>query len=259
MKKGIRILAAVLVVMTLAVSVYAEKFTPSVEQKGAPAIAVFKDGNQNDVVAMIHDGAKKDVAGVPTGKLTVTPYADAKKAGPEVEKMLVAAYKQVAEAENLSGLSKELPAVLAQVKEKLGLKDLKVENLVVRDLFDISLDSELKEEYLKEGNTISVTFQLNMKPSEALLVLHNYEADKWETIADDRVERHENGDVTVTFDSLSPVAFVVDGTPYGVQPEAPASNNNTTIMIVAAVIIVVGIVGVVVVLNTKKNKKAKVG
>ena len=61
-----------------------------------------------------------------------------------------------------------------------------------------------------EGNTITIRFKVDLDPDKYLAVLHNYTGDKWEVISEDRVIRHENGDVSVTFDSLSPVAFVVN-------------------------------------------------
>ena len=255
MKKSIRILAAILVVAAMSVSVFAENFTPSVEQKGAPDVVVTKDSNQNDVVAIIHDGSDKEVYGVPAGKLIVTPYAQAKEASPEIEKMLTDAYQQIKQTKTLANLTAELNDAVAKLKEEMGIKELKVENLVVRDLVDVSLDSELKAQYLKDGNTISVTFDLGMKADEPLLVLHNYEADKWEVIANDCVVRHDNGNVTITFDSLSPVAFVVDGTVYGAQTEqGPATGDtNNAAMWIGAIVLAAGVAGVVVILMTKKK------
>lgn len=256
MKKTIRVLAAVLVVAAMSVSVCAENFTPSVEQKGAPSVVTVKDSNQNDVVALIQDESQNEVYGVPAGKLIVTPFAEAEKAGAEIEKMLTDAYKQITEAKTLGDLTTDLNDAVAKLKEEMGIKELKVEDLVVRDLIDVSLDAELKAQYLKDGNTISVTFDLGMKADEPLLVLHNYEADKWEVIANDHVVRHENGNVTVTFDSLSPVAFVVDGDVYGAQAEeAPATGDtNNAAMWIGVLVIAAGLAGVVVVLMSRKKK-----
>ena len=55
-------------------------------------------------------------------------------------------------------------------------------------------------------------FDLGLAPSATLIVLHNYEGSNWEIIPDDRVVQNADGTVDVTFDSLSPIAFVVDST-----------------------------------------------
>ena len=68
-------------------------------------------------------------------------------------------------------------------------------------------------EYLaQEGNNITLRFDVGVAPSATLIVLHNYEGSNWEIIPDDRVVQNADGTVDVTFDSLSPIAFVVDST-----------------------------------------------
>ncbi|MDR2042759.1 MAG: LPXTG cell wall anchor domain-containing protein [Clostridium sp.] len=53
---------------------------------------------------------------------------------------------------------------------------------------------------------VTITFNLNnIRAGDNILVLHQVKAGQWENITPDRVG---NGTVTVTFSSLSPVAFV---------------------------------------------------
>ena len=70
---------------------------------------------------------------------------------------------------------------------------------------------------------MTVRFALNLQPDALLMVLHNYSGSQWEVISNDLVTRHEDGDVSVTFHSLSPVAFVVDGAQITIDPNAPTS------------------------------------
>ena len=285
MKKNMtRVFAAVLAVMMLALPAFAEQFTPSVEQKGAPGISAVTDSKGEQVAAVINEKDGKEVAGVPVADLVVTPMAEASKAAPEVKEMLENAFKQISEAKSLAELSPEIADVLAQVKS-----DAKVEDLVVRDLVDVSLSEEMMAVLKESGNSITLTFQLGLKEGETLLVLHNFEGDKWETIPADKVVRQDNGDVTVTFDSLSPVAFVVNAKEYGAagqtqttEPtettpateatdaaevteapevtevpeatEAPAAQGGSNTGMIVAIVVVAAVV-VVLLLVSKKNKK----
>ena len=65
---------------------------------------------------------------------------------------------------------------------------------------------------IRDSNNITLRFDVGVAPSATLIVLHNYEGSNWEIIPDDRVVQNADGTVDVTFDSLSPIAFVVDST-----------------------------------------------
>lgn len=280
MKKTIRVLAAVLVMVMLSATVYADKFIPSAEQTGTLEIVPVQNEKGENADAVITDSSSKVVKSVPTGNLEITPLADAQKEGsqvsPEIKKNLNNAYDQIQKSKTLADLAPEI---------KNALKDtgIKVEDLVVRDLVDISLSEEYAETLKQEGNKITITFKLGLKPDEMLLVLHNYEADKWEMIPADRVVILKDGSARVTFDSLSPVAFVVGTaapveeteaptvapteapteaptqavTEETVTEPAPAEDDNGSaigwIIGIAAVVIVVIVVAVI----TSKNKNKK--
>ena len=108
-------------------------------------------------------------------------------------------------------------------------------------------------EYLaQEGNRITIRFALNIAPTATLLVLHNYEGSNWEIIPDDRVVRNADGSVDVTFDSLSPVAFVVDKTETDTTistdvnaPTSPQTGDESGFPVAGAGLIVLGCAAVV--------------
>ncbi len=247
MKRRNRVVAFVLAVMLFTVTAYAEKFTPSVQQKGAPEIVMVNDQNGNEVVAIIKDASGKEVAGVSAANLQITPVSDAAKASAEIREMLENAYKQITDSDSLKALIPNLPDVLKEMKW-----DIPAEALVVRDLFDVSLVGESKDLLAQEGNTITVRFKLGLTSEEQMLTLHNFESDKWEAIYGAKVERHDNGDVSVTFDSLSPVAFAVKNDSY-VAPAESGSNG----MMIGAIVVVAVVAGIVVVLLVKNNKNKK--
>ena len=123
MKKAIQFICVLLVVAMLAIPVSAAGFTPSVEQKGAPA------------------AAEKDVK--------VTALVDLAKAPAEVQKVVKEAQKSIADAKSVV---KAAPAVAEALKETKST--VKAENLVVRDLFYVALDKDLAE-----GEEKVVTFK----------------------------------------------------------------------------------------------------
>ena len=246
MKKSIRILAVVLVVLVMSTNVFADNFTPSVEQKGSPEIVTTTDNDGKEIAAVISDAKDDLVTNVPTGDVVLTSVANAAAATtPDaVKAALQAAQTQIKNAADVSAL---LSAADAEALKKAN-------NPVVRDLIDITLTGDYADKLAVEGNTITITFKLGLASDAFLAVLHNYEADKWEKIADENVKVLANGAVEVTFDSLSPVAFVVEN-PQGGNNNAPsATSNNYVLYALIAAAVVVVIVIIVLVASRKKSK-----
>lgn len=254
MKKAIRILAVVLAVFMLSTTVLADNFTPSVEQKESPDVVITTDSKGEEVAAIITDSKGEEVVGVPVGEVIVTSVAGANKASEEIKEALQSAQEQIKEAAKIEDLIPEQKEELTKAATDAGLK---VENLVVRDLIDVTLTGNYKDHLATEGNTITITFKLGIGADEFLKVLHNYEGDKWEMIANDRVKIMDNGDVAVTFDSLSPVAFVVDKAEHTGVAEEPTTPWIVYVLIAAAVVVVVVIVVLVVARKKKPAEAAK--
>lgn len=237
MKKIALFLSAAMTLTLLVAPAAAAGTSASVERKEAPQVVAVQDKAGQQVAGLIHDAEGNEVSGVPAGDLTVTPVSKADQASETISKALSQAYDQIQAANSLADLAPALEQVLPDYD-----KDVKVADLVVRDLFDVSLSGD----YLAEaGNTITIRFDLKLNPNELLLVLHNYSGSDWEVIAKDRVVRNADGSVDVTFDSLSPVAFVVDGASVTVDPNAPASpqtgdNSVETAMVLLGVAVVAG-------------------
>lgn len=227
MKKNVfRIFALTLTVIMLAVPVLAA--TPSVTQSGTTIVpSVTQNGTaivpsatqkgtaivpsaakENTAIAegslVIVDKDNKTVKEVPADALTLVSFVDRAKADADVAKTLEAAYKQLTEAKSLADVAPDFADALKETD-----KDLKAEDMTVLDLVDIVLKDEFAKILNEEGNRMALTFKMNIEKDETMLVLHNFEADKWETIYGEDVTVNDNGTVTVVFESLSPVAFVV--------------------------------------------------
>jgi len=210
-------LVAIAMVAAMAVPAFAADFTSSVTGKSAPETVTTTNSSGETVAAIIYDANGKEVASIPVGSLTVTPVSEVKTANASVSKQLTAAYEQL----QTTSLDSIAPALTDAVKTYSP--QMTVEDLVVRDLFDVSLDNSAKEQLAKNGNAIKIQFALNLPSDALLLVLHNTEGTAWELIADNKVVRNSDGSVTVEFDSLSPIAFLTDGGSLATDPNAPTS------------------------------------
>ena len=210
MKKFAMFLSVLLIAVTLAAPVSAAvNFNPSVEQKPAPTVDPITDSNGNQVSAIIRDQNGEEVHGVSidSGELIVTPISQASQAAQAISEMLSNAYEQIQQANTIADLVPTIGDFLQTIGSAAQVADL-----VVRDVFDVSLTGTAAEYLAQEGNNITLRFDLGLAPSATLIVLHNYEGSNWEIIPDDRVVQNADGTVDVTFDSLSPIAFVVDST-----------------------------------------------
>jgi len=97
-----------------------------------------------------------------------------------------------------------LKAVSAETVEsaKESAKKLVSSNATVLKLVDVSLPTSFEK--------ATITFDITgVKAGQKVTVLHQKSDGTWEVISDSKVE---DGKVTATFTSLSPVAFVVEGT-----------------------------------------------
>ena len=108
--------------------------------------------------------------------------------------------------------------LLLDVYKKLNSGEMKlpIENdkYVIRELVDVSfksgscIASHDHEEWLKKDNTsVTVDFKLGVKSSAKVLVLV-YVDNKW--VPAEKVTNRGNGNVTVVFEEICPVAFCVD-------------------------------------------------
>ncbi len=178
MKMGMRLIALVLLMAMLAVDVSAA-VTPSVENKGAPSIeenTIVVDGQEKSVAIIVYDDEGEIADGIEVPNIQVTPYADKETAGETVQQEMGAAYASIADAESLEEAAPVLEKVvekLLELAEEAGVasqEELKVENLVVRDLFHVSLDEEAQRQ-AANGETVGLTFDLGISEDEVVIVM----------------------------------------------------------------------------------------
>lgn len=206
MKTIQRILAALMVIAMLAVPVCAEGFTPSVEQKGAPEVVAAPDAPEGAVV-VVKDAEGNVVAGVAAEEIVVTSVADSENAPEAVKEEMKAAYDSVANAASLSEAVPELDKALEDRKA-----DVKAENLVVRDLVNVTLSEDAAKKLAETGNTLTLGFKMDMKQDDFLMVMCFVDG-QWVILDAEQVEILEDGTVNVTFtERVGTIAFVVEKT-----------------------------------------------
>lgn len=219
MKKVISLIMALLLCASLAISAVAaeNKFTPSVEGKDHPPIVDVKDEDGKPAVGIV-TGDVKDYVGKDC--LLFTSVAEAMK-----------------KKDKLETFDKEAHDLLLEVYEQLcsgkmkipfGNFDLKPENMVIRDLFDVSWlcvewsdlsdhpERKNHEEIVApEGTVLTLEFDLGVKPQDKVHVFtykhHDFdEAGErtWEEIVD--VVNNGDGTVTCTFEHLCVVAVCIE-------------------------------------------------
>ena len=243
MKKIVGLLFAGILAWSISAPALALEFTPSVENKLAPDVITQTDSSGNEIVAIIYDDDGNELVGVPEGSVVITPVSLAAEASSEVAEALASAYEQLVSVSSLSDLSSDLEAAVAEYSA-----DLTVDDLVVRDLFDVDVTGIYAEYLSQDGTSITLRFNLSTDAEFLVAVLHNVEGNTWETVS---FTRNDDYTADVTFYSLSPVAFLFDAGTLSVDPDAPDSPQTGEPVSYAAwfavggVAIVIAVTGVV--------------
>jgi len=238
--KALRYLAAVIVAaMLTTVTVMAAPidFVPSVEKNEVGFPTDKKDEDGNNIVGVITDSEGKEIEKINDLEMKITQIGDKSEGNEEIQNKLDNAKNQ---------LQKTPVDNIIPNFEKLW-KDTTdgapVENAAVSYIFDVSLNANIPE-----GAEISFTIKNpGIDPDTYMMVIHNYEDDKWENV---KFTRNSKGDITITTNSLSPFAIIVDNenapSASANSPRSPKTGLENTAWLVAVAAVVLGSTGVVV-------------
>lgn len=230
MKKMISIALVMVLCFALAGSALAD-FTPSVTYKPAPELAeteVADDGcrivgyvsGDGEWVGEVHynnghlyatvEQVHENGCGEGHRCLIMTPLSiaeDDTEIPAASKELLLRVYEQL-QAEGMSVI--DCPDLDAYIKQELG-EDKTVNDLVVRDMFDITVLCQELTDYLEpQGNVVCLDFELGLDPDTFVAVVV-YKNDQWQMI--ENVEILEDGTVTcTTFEHFCPVAILVEDT-----------------------------------------------
>lgn len=142
--------------------------------------------------------------------------------------------------------------------EDIGLE----EGQVIRELVDVSFEYEdcrnqedhnVKDGELKKpGQTISIVFDLGVAEDTDVIV-KVYVDDQWKDA--ESVTNNGDGTVTVVFEDICPVAFIVDGEIYDVPPQTgDAAGELLPLWIGLLVLSAVALVAVIIIAFRKKSR-----
>lgn len=192
MKRILSLMIVVTLCMSLLASyTFASDFVPSIGDKDHPEIVPVG----GDVIGQIVSPDGTVVDDVDTGCLVVTPVSEANSSTEipeEARETLLDVYEQ------LSNGSMELPYD----------NSVNPDDMVIRDLFDLSFLCQEHPEMLENGNTLKLTFDLGVSAGDVVVAMV-YVNGEWI-----EVELINNGDGTVTcfFSEVCPVVFSVKQT-----------------------------------------------
>ena len=218
-RKIIAMFLAALLVVAMGAAAMAAGFTPSVESKPAPEVVSIKGSDGTTYAGIIRDENGNEVIGVPDGALIVTPVSQKDSTSYEkVKERLKRAYETIQSATDLSTLCADLARIAQEYSSSFSVKDL-----VVRDLFDVSVVGTYAQYLDTDGDTITVRFKVSADPQALVGVLFTLDGETWQTIPEDRIIRNSDGTVNIILDAEGVVAFLFDGGKLSVSTDGVTS------------------------------------
>lgn len=191
-------------------------FTPSVSGKPAPSIVPVEGSDGEQYVGYIRNRNGDVEIGIPDENyIIVTSVAERDYiADILTHEHLEWGYESILNVENVGDLvsdsddgtiEAELDATLAE----LGL-DMTHEQLVVKDLFEVTAYGDYLEYLYNEDYYVEVTFDANIDPDKALVVIHSEDSVHWHVHPIEEFAVSEAGTVTLKMYDLGAVAFLVE-------------------------------------------------
>ena len=220
MKKIMVLLLALVLTLAMALPALAATYTPSVEAKDAPEVVTQKDKDGNDCAAIIRDADGKEIASVPFANLVVTPVSQMESTTyANVKARLRAAFNRIKGVSSVRELNSQLESTIKSL-----YPDVSVDDLVVRDLFDVSVIGDYEEYFKTAGNTLTVRFKLTADSALLLAALDSVDGATWRILDDGSITRNGDYTVEITLDRLGVIAFLYDnGELPAANPSAPKS------------------------------------
>lgn len=230
MKKIAVVILAVALAAMMGMSVFADDlFMPSVEAKVAPELGSVTDNEGNTYNALIVDeqgnqtGISTEGEGMVIAIVSIADSTDHAVAA--ISDKLKSAQSQIQNATTLADLSENLGTALTAMISASTVPtaaELTVEDLAVSQLFDVSLVENNAVVDLGESKKLTYTIKTDLTSDDFFVLLHNVNGDEWEIV--ENVVLGEDGTLTVTVNSLSPFALVIEKpADISVDPAGPSS------------------------------------
>lgn len=108
----------------------------------------------------------------------------------------------------------ELPSAEGTIAEALDavLADMNLthDQMIVRDLFEISVYGEYVEYFYNEDNCLEVIFDANIDAADPFAVLCSADSENWSVVPAEDVVVNADGTVTLRLEDMGAIAFLVD-------------------------------------------------
>ncbi len=247
MKKIISLAFALVLVATVLLSVpfsclAAVDFVQSITYKPNPEIVIIDEEDGRFIIGYVRDQNGNIIGIEYLDCIVVTPVSGAEKSDKipdDAKKSLLDEYKKLTDPNyKLSDVEGLDDKIKKETDGKYGADDM-----VIRDLFDISMICDDAEKLNEEGNYIDLKFNLGIGKNEYITAMV-FVNGKWTPIK--KLVNNGDGTVTGTFESLGHVAFLVpsDAPSGNMSPTGDTSIQNNlflwiAVMVVAAVVFVV--------------------
>lgn len=229
MKRIFTLVMAIVLMLTLTLSATAAEFVESVTNKGAPQLVVIDQLNGKDVVGFITDANGEQLSAEFIECLIITSVAEA-ETDPDIpedaKEQLLSLYEELT-ADDMK-LSEVCPALDDIVKEKLG-SDKSADDLVIKDFFDITdICDEIATFLPQHGATLDLTFDIGIGAGEFITAMVYVDGEWVPTV---NTVNNGDGTVTVVFDKICPVAFLVEGSGSNFSTVSPITSDMSDAII----------------------------
>lgn len=194
MKKLVGIAIVVALCLTFAVSAAADMFVPSVTAKPAPGV----DGSLVEVV----NGSGSNAVTFDSYKVEIIPVSarDSAYVSSDVKTALTNAYSV------LSAYDVKLSSVMPALSNVTAAANVNADNMVVKDLFSVSVSDDIVSVLNAQGNKLKVTFdaKININQYAAVMTSVNGEWRPVEFVV------NADGSTTCMLDAAGIVAILVE-------------------------------------------------
>lgn len=199
-------------------------FTPSVSGKPAPEMGVFPGEDGENYVGYIRNNNSDEEVAIPDKNyIVVTPVSERDYIFDiQTHEHLEWGYSNILNVENVGELVAEhkdetvtcdahesVAVLIDEVLAQKGL-DLTCEQLVIKDLFEITAYGEYLEYMYDEDHYLEFTFDANLDPNKALVVIHSADSEHWHVHTIEEENMNADGTVTLKMYDLGAVAFLVE-------------------------------------------------
>lgn len=200
-------------------------FTPSVSGKAAPEIVTSKGADGETNVGYIRNNAGDLEIPVPNKNyIIVTPVSKRDYVVDiQTHEHLEWGYDSILGAENVGELFGEhdvndvisadehstIASLLDEVLVKMGV-ELTHEQLVVKDLFEVTAYGNYLEYLYDVNNYLEITFDADLEPGQSLAVIHSHDSVHWHVHPIEETVVNADGTVTLKMYELGVVAFLVE-------------------------------------------------